>query len=182
MTKRTFLKLSSTALVTPMLTPGIDFLTAEKLTNWAGNYTYSTDQLANATSVQQVQAIIRKHDHLKALGTRHCFNDIADSTQQFISLSSMNKVINLDTDARTVTVDATMKYGDLATYLDGKGYALHNLASLPHISVAGACATATHGSGVKNGNLSTAVAAMEFVTAKTETSLRRWSCIWAAWE
>jgi xylitol oxidase len=77
----------------------------------------------------------------------------------------MDQVVSLDTKANTVTVDASMKYGQLAPYLDSKGYALHNLASLPHISIAGACATATHGSGIKNGNLATAVSAIEIITA-----------------
>ena len=58
-----------------------------------------------------------------------------------------------------------MRYGDLAPLLQEKGYALHNLASLPHITIAGSVATATHGSGVKNGNLSTQVSAIEFVNA-----------------
>ena len=81
----------------------------------------------------------------------------------------MDRGIELDTNARTVTVDANMKYGVLATQLDSRGFALHNLASLPHISVAGACATATHGSGVKNGNLSTAVRGMEIMLANGDT-------------
>ena len=66
---------------------------------------------------------------------------------------------------KTVTVGAGIRYGDLAVMLDGKGLALHNLASLPHISVGGACATATHGSGMRNGNLATAVVGMKFVGA-----------------
>ncbi len=73
--------------------------------------------------------------------------------------------MEIDSASRTVTVGGGLKYGELAPYLDGHGYALHNLASLPHVTVAGACATATHGSGSKNGNLSTAVSALEFVTA-----------------
>src|SRR5258705_1773303 len=77
----------------------------------------------------------------------------------------MAKVLALDPAARAVTVEAGISYGQLCPYLDGKGFALHNLASLPHISVAGACSTATHGSGEKNGNLSTAVSALEIVTA-----------------
>ena len=168
MNKRTFLKLSSTALVTPMLSPSLDWLAPGPMTNWAGNYEYGTDRLEQAKSVQQVQELIRKHPNIKVLGTRHCFNGIADSTQQFINLGDMNQVVSLDANAQIVTVDATMKYGDLAIYLDQKGFALHNLASLPHISVAGACATATHGSGVNNGNLATAVVGMDFVTAAGE--------------
>ena len=100
------------------------------------------------------------------LGTRHCFNDIANSTDQFLSLKAMDKAVCLDPDARTVTVQGGMTYGQLCPYLDSKGWALHNLASLPHISIAGACSTATHGSGEKNGNLATAVSALEFVTQR----------------
>ena len=65
----------------------------------------------------------------------------------------------------TVTIEAGIIYGHLAIYLYKNGFALHNMASLPHISIAGACATGTHGSGTKNGNLSRAVRAMEIVTA-----------------
>ena len=102
------------------------------------------------------------------LGTRHCFNGIADSTVDLLSLREMNRVVSLDSAGRTVTIQAGMSYGQLCPYLHEQGFALHNLASLPHISVAGACATATHGSGVKNGNLATAVTALEIVTADGE--------------
>ncbi len=102
------------------------------------------------------------------LGTRHCFNNIADSTDNFLSLKSMDEVLALDPEAGTVTVDAGMTYGQLCPVLHNKGFALHNLASLPHISIAGAISTATHGSGEKNGNLATAVSALEIVTASGE--------------
>ena len=165
MRKRTFLKLSSALMTGSALSPLVSWATADKLKNWAGNYEYSTDRLYPAKSIAQVQELVRKHQNLKVLGTRHCFNGIADSTHNLISLAPMEQVIALDEAARTVTVDAAMRYGQLAPYLDQKGFALHNLASLPHTSIAGACATATHGSGVKNGNLSTAVAGLEFITA-----------------
>lgn len=105
-------------------------------------------------------------DQLKALGTRHSFNDIADSPGNLISLERFDKVLDLDSERHTVTVEAGVRYGNLARWLHEQGYALHNLASLPHISVAGACATATHGSGDRNGNLATAVSAMEMVTGR----------------
>ena len=168
MQKRTFLKLSSSLVAIPLMAPLVSWVTAEKLKNWAGNLVYSTDKLDQAKSIPQVQALVKKYDKLKVLGTRHCFNSIADSTHNFISLEEMDEVISLDTAAKTVTVDGRMKYGQLAPYLDEKGFALHNLASLPHISVAGACATGTHGSGVKNGNLATAVSGMELITAAGE--------------
>ncbi|MCW3117170.1 MAG: linked oxidase [Chitinophagaceae bacterium] len=148
-----------------LLSPVVDLSQDEKLRNWAGNYIYSTDKLDNAKSVEEVQRLLKKYNKLKVLGTRHCFNGIADSKDHFISLSQFNKDISLDTKANTVTVASGVRYGELATHLYNNGFALHNLASLPHISVAGACATATHGSGSKNGNLATAVSGMEIVTA-----------------
>jgi xylitol oxidase len=138
---------------------------AEPLRNWAGNYRYGTNRLTSATSLPQIQDFVRKHAHFKVLGTRHCFNGIADSADHFLSLREMTQVVALDRAARTVTVESGMSYGQLCPSLEREGFALHNLASLPHISVAGACATGTHGSGVNNGNLSTAVSALEIVTA-----------------
>jgi xylitol oxidase len=170
MNKRTFLKRSAAVLGgtlgARLLGRAPEGLASDgRLTNWAGNYRYSTDELHEIASMEQVRKFVREHDSLKVLGTRHCFNGIADSTHAFLSLRPLNRVVALDPQARTVTVEAGMKYGELCPYLHERGFALHNLASLPHISVAGACATATHGSGVKNGNLATAVAALELVTA-----------------
>jgi xylitol oxidase len=165
MNKRTFLKLCSAALTGPVLSPLFAWAQGDKLKNWAGNLEYGTERLSTADSLEHVQAFVKKENRLKVLGTRHCFNDIANSSDQFLSVKTMDKVVALDPDARTVTVEAGMTYGQLCPYLDSKGWALHNLASLPHISVAGACSTATHGSGDKNGNLATAVSALEMVDA-----------------
>lgn len=169
MEKREFLKLSSVMLASPFLSPFEGWLPGEPLLNWAGNIRYSTDRLALAGSTAEAAALIRKHPKLKVLGTRHCFNTIADSSDQLLNLPPDTEAIRLDTAANTVTVDGGIKYGQLAPWLHSRGYALHNLASLPHISVAGACATATHGSGVKNGNLATAVQAMTFLDANGDT-------------
>ena len=139
-----------------------------RLTNWAGNLRYSTDNVHPLASIEQIRKFVKEHDSLKVLGTRHCFNDIADSRHALISLKPMDRVVALDPQARTVTVEAGMSYGQLCPYLHEKGFALHNLASLPHISIAGACATATHGSGIRSGNLATAVSALELVTADGE--------------
>ncbi|GAA4459461.1 FAD-binding protein [Nibrella saemangeumensis] len=165
MKKRTFIKLSSAVIASPVLSPLLTWAGETKLKNWAGNYTYSTDCLHRPSSAAQVQALVKKLDSLRVLGTRHCFNGIADSTQNLVSPIPMEAAIAIDAPARTVTVDAGLKYGQLAPYLHKNGFALHNLASLPHISIAGACATATHGSGMKNGNLATAVSALEMITA-----------------
>src|SRR2546422_7947858 len=106
---------------------------------------------------------------LKVLGTRHCFNRIADSKQHFLSLKSMEQMVSLDPETHTVTVGAGTTYGRLCPLLHSKGFALHNLASLPHISIAGSSSTATHGSGDRNGNLATAVSALELITAGGDT-------------
>jgi xylitol oxidase len=158
-------------MATPLLSPMLAWAgeKVEKLKNWAGNVEYSTKQLYAADSTEQVKNFVTREAKFKVLGTRHCFNKIADSANYFLSLKKMDKVVALDAAARTVTIEAGMTYGQLCPYLDSKGFALHNLASLPHISVAGACSTATHGSGDANGNLATAVSAIEFITAAGDT-------------
>lgn len=165
MNKRAFLKFFAAVLASPALSSLFTRAASEKLKNWAGNLQYGTDRLYSATSLAQVRDYVKKENKFKVLGTRHCFNNIADSANSFLSLKSMDEVVDLDAAAHTVTINAGMTYGQLCPYLDAQGFALHNLASLPHISVAGACTTATHGSGETNGNLATAVSALELVTA-----------------
>lgn len=133
--------------------------------NWAGNIEYRTARVYAPRSLEEVRRFVQSQPRIKALGTRHCFNAIADSSHTFLSLASMDERVSVDRSSRTVTISAGITYGALCPRLHGQGFALHNLASLPHISVAGACATATHGSGEKNGNLATSVAALEIVTA-----------------
>jgi len=166
--KRTFIKLSSATIASPAVLRLLAWAGADKLTNWAGNLEYSTASLYAAKSLEQVQDFVKKQAKLKVLGSRHCFNNIADSKDTFLSLKALDEIVSLDPQARTVTVGAGITYGQLSPLLHNKGFALHNLASLPHISVAGACTTATHGSGEKNGNLATAVSALELVSGSGE--------------
>ena len=136
--------------------------------NWAGNYEYQAAHIHAPESIEQIQELVARSRKIKALGTRHSFNDIADSAGDLISLAHFDKILELDHERQTVTVEAGVRYGRLARWLHEEGYSLHNLASLPHISVAGAVATATHGSGDRHGNLATAVAALELVTGNGE--------------
>jgi xylitol oxidase len=171
MKKRTFLKISSAMLTGAALAPIVGCVPQTKeqqLKNWAGNLTYSTTDILEPATVEEVQEIIRTSEKLRALGTRHCFNRIADSDALLVSTRKLNGLSEPDIANRRITVGAGIRYGDLCKYLDERGFAVHNLASLPHISVAGACATATHGSGVQNGNLATAVSGIEFVSGKGE--------------
>ena len=156
--------------MTPFVAPLSGDEKPDPRTNWAGNVHYSTDNLYRPETVEQVQETVRKCSKIRGLGTRHSFNRIADSRNNQISVRALNKIVGIDGQAKTVTVEGGISYGQLCPQLHEGGYALHNLASLPHISVAGACATGTHGSGVKNGNLSTAARAIEFVKADGELS------------
>ena len=168
MNKREFLQASGALLSGGVLSRlGAAALTNEPRTNWSGNYTYSTNRVHTPGSVDELRKVVKNCSKLKPLGTRHSFDGIADSTENQVSLKAF-KQMELDAKARTVTVGAGVKYGELAPYLDSRGFALHNLASLPHISVVGARSTATHGSGIRNGNLSTAVCGLEMVTADGE--------------
>jgi alditol oxidase len=169
MNKRNFLKLLSATMATPVVARVLNAMPQEKLKNWSGNFEFSTDRIATANSIEQARGFVTQQSKLKALGTRHCFNRIADSKDNLLSMRALDQFVEVDAGAKTVTVDAGITYGKLAPILDAKGLALHNLASLPHISVAGSCSTGTHGSGEKNGNLSTAVSGLEFITASGDT-------------
>ncbi len=133
--------------------------------NWARNIEYGAAQFHEPTSVAEVQSVVAVSAKVRAVGSRHSFNTIADTTGDQISLAALPRIVDIDAEAHTVTIDGGIRYGELATYLHEHGWALANLASLPHISVAGACATGTHGSGTGNGNLATAVRWMQLVAA-----------------
>ncbi|HWA33515.1 MAG TPA: FAD-binding protein, partial [Cyclobacteriaceae bacterium] len=164
MEKRTFLKISSALLTGTVLSPLMSCTDGEKQRNWAGNLEYSTTRIHTPKTLAEVQELVKKHDKVRVLGTRHSFNVIADSKYNLLSLKDLGDIV-FDKQSMTVNVGAGVNYGVLAKYLFKAGVALHNLASLPHISVAGACATATHGSGVTNGNLATAVTGIQIVKA-----------------
>jgi xylitol oxidase len=137
---------------------------------WAGTHVFEADALRQPSSVEELQRLVVGARRLRALGTRHSFNDLADSVPggQLVTLvdPAEEAAPVVAAHRRTVEVPAGIRYGVLARHLEAEGLALHNLGSLPHISVAGATATGTHGSGVGNGNLSTAVAGLEFVNGE----------------
>ncbi len=135
--------------------------------NWAGNYRYRAGRLHRPSRLEQVREIVVNAPRVRVLGSRHSFTDIADSAE-LLALDGLPADVVVDRGAGTVSLPAGLRYGELAEALRAEGVALANLASLPHISVAGAVATATHGSGDANGNLATAVAGLEMVTSSGE--------------
>ncbi len=136
----------------------------DRRTNWARNVVFGAAKLHQPTSIDEVRRIVSGTERVRALGSGHSFNPIADTVGDQISLARMPPSVHIDAERSTVTVGGGVRYGELAPQLHRAGYALHNLGSLPHICIAGATATGTHGSGVANGNLATAVRALEFVT------------------
>ena len=135
-------------------------------TNWAGNVTYEGSRLVHPATVAEVQSLVRESDQVKALGGRHSFSPIANSRGAMVSLDRFDTVSAVNRAAGTVEVGAGVKYAALCPQLQGQGFAVANLASLPHIAVVGACSTATHGSGT--GNLATQVVALELVNGRGE--------------
>src|SRR3954471_14573711 len=136
---------------------------SERVTNWAGNIVFGAKQLHRPTSVEQIQDLVAAGGPLRVLGSGHSFNRMADTDGALISLAGLPRIVEISPDRTSVRVDGGIRYGDLAGRLHEAGLALHNTASLPHISVAGAVATATHGSGVRNANLATVVSGLELI-------------------
>jgi xylitol oxidase len=142
--------------------------TAARVTNWAGNIVFGARRFHRPDSVAELQELVAGSERIRAVGTGHSFSPIADTTADLVSLAGLPPVTRIDPDAATVTVSAGMRYGEVTGLLHEAGFALPNLGSLPHISIAGACSTGTHGSGVGNGALATAVFALELVGADGE--------------
>jgi alditol oxidase len=135
--------------------------------NWAGTHAYRATRIHRPSTIEELQEIVARAPRIRVLGSRHSFSDVADSAE-LVSLEGLPADIVVDRERMTVSVGAGVRYGELAEALNAEGLALHNLASLPHISIAGAIATATHGSGDGNGNLATAVAGLQLVTSDGE--------------
>jgi xylitol oxidase len=136
-------------------------------TNWAGNYRYRAQTLHRPSTLEEVQETVARAPRMRAIGSRHSFTEIADSGE-LVTLDGLPAEVEIDRGVRTVSFNAGMRYGTLAEILKREQLALANLASLPHISVAGAVATATHGSGDGNPSLASAVAGLELVKAEGE--------------
>ncbi|GGO17450.1 FAD-binding protein [Micromonospora parathelypteridis] len=133
--------------------------------NWAGNVRYAARAFHRPTSTDELRRLVAGSTRIRAVGSGHSFNRFGDTDGDLVTLAGLPQTVDVDHERGRVTVSGAMRYGDVAQHLQSQGYALANLASLPHISVAGAVATATHGSGQTHGNLATAVAGLELVTA-----------------
>jgi xylitol oxidase len=138
------------------------------LRNWAGNIEFGAETLDVPESVVELQELVAGSDKVRVLGSGHSFNRIADSPGRLVSVADLPKVLQIDEEASTITISAGLRYGEVTAAAQAQGFALHNLGSLPHISVAGACATGTHGSGDTNKPLAAAASGLVFVRADGE--------------
>jgi alditol oxidase len=139
-----------------------------ELQNWSGTYRFTAREVMTARTIDDVRDAVAAGGRVRAVGTRHSFNDLADNGARLVSVTGIAPDPVLDETSRTVTVGAGATYGAIAAWLQPRGWALGNMGSLPHISVAGAVATGTHGSGSRNRILSAAVAGLDYVDAAGE--------------
>ncbi|MET8988257.1 FAD-binding protein [Nonomuraea wenchangensis] len=139
------------------------------LSNWAGNTAFRASDVHHPSSLDELRRLVAGSARVRALGSGHSFNDVADTTGDLVVLDRMPDAVEIDSAAARVRVPARMTYARLARQLDAHGLALANLASLPHISVAGSVATGTHGSGDAIPSLAAAVSSLDLVTADGST-------------
>jgi xylitol oxidase len=139
-------------------------VTTRARTNWAGNIAFGAPDFYRPSSLGELQAVVARAPRIRVLATGHSFNDMADSPGAQVTLAGLPAEVSVDSARSVARVAAGLSYAEVAARLDEQGFALPNLASLPHISVAGACATATHGSGAANQNLAAGVAGLTLVT------------------
>jgi xylitol oxidase len=138
---------------------------SSQLTNWAGNVEFGARRVHRPTTIAQLREIVEAAEHVRPLGTAHSFNRIADTAHDLVSVAGLPPECDIDSVHGIARVAGGLRYGEVAPQLHAAGWALPNLGSLPHISIAGACATGTHGSGNTNGCLATAASRLELVTA-----------------
>lgn len=141
--------------------------------NWAGNLAYSVDTVAEPTTRDELRRLVASASEVRVLGSRHSFNRIADTAGLLVSTAALPVRVTIDAERGIARVAGGMRYGEVARALQANGWALGNLASLPHISVAGAIATGTHGSGDHNRSLAAAVAGVEILTADGDIRMLR---------
>ncbi len=141
---------------------------SRQITNWAGNVRFGAAGFARPDSIGRLRDLVAAGRRVRALGTGHSFSPVADTSGLLIGLDRLPVIMDIDSRRAVVAASAGLRYAELSRYLHQAGWALANLGSLPHIGVAGACATGTHGAGDRNGSLATAVAGAELVAAAGE--------------
>lgn len=139
-------------------------------TNWATNIEFHDSQTLHPRSIDELAGIVKSNKKVRVRGSGHCFNTIADSYETVVVLDQLQHENRIDHSTLTANIGAGLNYAQIAEFLQPQGFALHNLASLPHISLAGAISTGTHGSGIKNGALHTALKSITIMRPNGEVT------------
>jgi L-gulono-1,4-lactone dehydrogenase len=136
--------------------------------NWARNQRWMPAARRTPTAVSEVAQIVadahRAGQHVKAIGAGHSFTAAATTDGVQVTLDRLDQVIDVDHPTGRVTVGAGIRLRRLNEVLAAAGLALPNLGDIDRQSLAGAIATATHGTGLTLGNLATTVVGMQMVT------------------
>jgi L-gulonolactone oxidase len=135
--------------------------------NWAGNQVCRPAEVRRPTSELELVAIVgeaaERGRRVKVVGAGHSFSPIACTDGVMVDLSGYGRVVGHDPAAGTVTVQAGIALHRLCDELDQRGLALENMGDIAYQSIAGATSTATHGTGLRFGNLSTRIVGMRIV-------------------
>jgi L-gulonolactone oxidase len=102
---------------------------------------------------------------VRVAGAGHSFSDTVLTDGMLLSLERMNKVLEINRDSGLVRVEAGISLRSLSERLDKEGLALPNLGDIDVQSLAGATATATHGTGIRLQNISAGIVSVELALA-----------------
>lgn len=140
----------------------------ELWTNWAGEQRCAPHALIRPRSEEEVCAAVaraRAEDRsVRVAGSGHSFTDIACTDGLLLHLGAMARVLDADPATGLVRVQAGITLHELGQALAARGLAMENQGDIDRQSLAGALATATHGTGLRFRNLSAQVAGMRLVT------------------
>src|SRR5215207_1421503 len=138
----------------------------ERWTNWAGEQVCAPERIVRPGSEVELAETVRRAHQVRVAGMGHSFTDIACTDGVLVDLSGMDRV--LDQDGDLVTVQAGITLHELGRQLAARGLAMENQGDIDRQTLAGALATATHGTGARFANLSSRVEAVTLVTGAGE--------------
>jgi L-gulonolactone oxidase len=136
--------------------------------NWAGNQSCAPAGIHRPRSEAELVAIVERAAtagrHVKVVGAGHSFTPLVCTDGDLVDLRDYSRVLAVDSDAGTATVEAGIPLSRMSVELARHGLAFENLGDIAYQSIAGATSTATHGTGLRFGNLSSRIVGLRIVT------------------
>nr|XP_055156208.1 L-gulonolactone oxidase isoform X2 [Nyctereutes procyonoides] len=140
-----------------------------KFQNWARTYGCCPEMYFQPTSVEEVREVLalarQQNKRVKVVGGGHSPSDIACTDGFMIHMGKMNRVLQVDTEKKQVTVEAGILLADLHPQLGKHSLALSNLGAVSDVTAGGVIGSGTHNTGIKHGILATQVVALTLLTA-----------------